>query len=119
MAAAQARKSRTQDGMSAVAARSDPLDMHLRILGAAFVSALALVGSAQAGGGSYVFAGGSANEQAQVAQALDESSFPWGIVPQTITIHIARGIGTSYALPGQIWLDADLLDAGTFSWGTV
>jgi hypothetical protein len=105
--------------MSAAVASTDPLDMHLRILGAVFASALALVGSARAGGGSYVFAGGSAGERAQVVQALEASSFPWGVVPQTITIHIARGILTSNALPGQIWLDADLLDTGRFSWGTV
>jgi hypothetical protein len=28
-------------------------------------------------------------------------------------------ISTSYTLPGQIWLDANLLDSGRFAWGTV
>jgi hypothetical protein len=36
----------------------------------------------------------------------------------TVTVHIARGLGSS-AAPGQIWLDADLLDSGTYAWGVV
>jgi hypothetical protein len=39
-------------------------------------------------------------------------------VPVTVTVHIAHGIGSS-ATPGQIWLDADLLDSGTYAWGVV
>ena len=79
---------------------------------------LAFAHDARAGGGHYVFDGGTAAEQAQVHGALDASSFDWSVVPVTVTVHIARGIGSS-AAPGQIWLDADLLDAGTFAWGVV
>jgi hypothetical protein len=49
---------------------------------------------------------------------LQASSFDWNVVPGPITIHIVRG-ADSGALPGAIWLDADLLDAGTFAWGVV
>jgi len=81
-------------------------------------AALALAPAALAAGGTYVFAGGTPGEQAQVVQALRASSFPWGVVPETVTIHIERGV-PSRALPGAIWLDADLLDAGRFAWGVV
>jgi len=93
-----------------------------RILRTALVTvaaALAFSGAAQASGGNYVFAGGTASQQTQVRSALNASSFDWNLVPTQVTIHIARGIMTSHALPGHIWLDADLLDAGRFSWGTV
>jgi hypothetical protein len=79
---------------------------------------LALAPDAFAGGGRYVFDGGTPNEQLQVHSALEASSFDWSVVPVTVTVHIARGIGSS-ASPAQIWLDADLLDAGTFAWGVV
>lgn len=82
------------------------------------LAALALPGQAFAGGGSYVFEGGSAKERASVRGALEASSFDWGLVPGTVTIHIAR-VGTSYATPGHIWLDAELLASGRFSWGIV
>ena len=85
----------------------------------ALVSALALAGTAQAAGGHYVFDGGTNAEHAQVKKALDASTFDWNIVPGQVTIHIARGIPSSEALPREIWLDADLLDSGTFSWGVV
>ena len=78
-----------------------------------------LSNAALAGGGNYSFAGGTAAEQAQVRNALDASSFDWGFVREPVTIHIVRGISTSYSLRGSIWLDSDLLDAGRFSWGTV
>src|SRR5579862_7908055 len=74
--------------------------------------------SALASGGNYTFDGGSTAEQSQVKQALDVSSFPWSIVPGPVVIHIQRGVA-SHAEPGQIWLDADLLDAGRFAWGVV
>jgi hypothetical protein len=80
--------------------------------------ALAAPALAQASGGSYSFDGGTARQQAQVRSALDASSFDWNLVPATITIHITRG-HDSEAAPGEIWLDADLLDSGKFSWGTV
>ena len=83
------------------------------------LAALAFTGVAQASGGNYVVDGGTAAEQGQVRSALNASSFNWSLVPTQVAIHIGRGIYTSYSTPGQIWLDANLLDAGTFSWGVV
>lgn len=85
-----------------------------------FVSlvALALAPGAWARGGNYVFDGGTRAEQAQVKAALDVSTFDFSVVPGPVTIHIGRGVSSS-ATPGQVWLDADLLDAGRFSWGVV
>jgi hypothetical protein len=79
---------------------------------------LAIAPAAFAAGGNYVLDGGSPAEQAQVTAALNASSFPWGIVPGPVAVHIQRGVDSS-AAPGQIWLDANLLDAGRFSWGVV
>jgi hypothetical protein len=81
-------------------------------------AALALAQGAYAGGGSYVVMGGTRAEQAQVKAALDASSFDFSLVPTTVTIHVARGIAP-YSTPGQVWLDADLLDAGRLAWGVV
>jgi len=81
-------------------------------------AALIVVAPARGVGGRYTIDGGTAREQAQVRGALDSSSFDWSVVPTSITIEIARGQG-SYAIPGKIFLDADLLDAGRFSWGVV
>jgi hypothetical protein len=94
--------------------------MRLRLALTSLLGMLALVspGLARAAGGSYVFAGGNAREQAQVRAALDASSFDWGLVPETVTIHIAAG-HASEATPGSIWLDADLVDSGRFAWGTI
>jgi hypothetical protein len=85
-----------------------------------FVSlvALALAPGAWARGGNYVFDGGTHAEQAQVKAAIDVSAFDFSVVPGPVTVHIGRG-RSSYAAPGQIWLDADLLDAGRLSWGVV
>jgi hypothetical protein len=80
--------------------------------------ALALVPTAAAAGGNYTIAGGSATQRGQVRAALDASAFDWGLVPAPVTVHVARG-GSSYSTPGHVWLDADLLDAGIFSWATV
>jgi hypothetical protein len=80
-------------------------------------AALALSGTALATGGNYVFDGGTPAEQATVRAALNASSFDWSLVPRQVTIHVKRGIAVSESVPGQIWLDADLLDSGTFSWG--
>ncbi len=71
-----------------------------------------------AAGGDYVFAGGTAKQRTQVRRALDASAFDWSLVPTTITIHIAPGLN-SEATVGNLWLDANLLDAGRFSWGIV
>jgi hypothetical protein len=74
--------------------------------------------AAHAAGGRYRIDGGTAIERAQIAAALDASSFDWSIVPAEIEIHVAR-VSASYATPGQIWLDPDLLEAGRFAWGVV
>jgi len=73
----------------------------LRVALIAMLAALALAGTAQAAGGNYVFAGGTAYEQQQVTQALDTSSFDWNLVPGQVTIHIARNIPVSYSTQGQ------------------
>ena len=93
-----------------------------RLLRCALISAfaaLALAGIAQAKGGHYAFDGGTPKEQAQVRSALNASAFDWGLVPAQITVHIAPGLGTSDATPGELWLDSALLDSGVFSWGIV
>jgi hypothetical protein len=90
----------------------------LRSLLVAGIAALAFTGVAHAAGGSYTFDGGTVAEQAQVKGALNASSFNWSLVPKTIVVHIGHGFD-SEAAPGQIWLDADLLDSGKFSWGVV
>lgn len=84
----------------------------------ALVVALASTGQARAAGGNYVIDGGTTSEQAQVQAALNASSFDWSLVPAQITIHIVRD-ERSEATRGQIWLSADLLDTGDFSWGIV
>jgi hypothetical protein len=85
---------------------------------AAVCATLVVAPAALAAGGNYVFDGGTAVQQRTVVSALDASSFPWDIVPGPVVVHIERGTA-SRALAGQIWLDADLLDAGRFSWGVV
>jgi len=91
------------------------------MLGKLSVLAVALLGSATpafAAGGRYMIEGGTTSERQQVTEALAASSFDWSAVPQTITITIEPNI-VSQAVPGRIWLDADLLDSGEFSWGVV
>lgn len=80
--------------------------------------ALGAASPAHAFGGRYVFDGGTAQERAEVRAALDASRFDWGLVPSTVTIHVTGGVD-SYALPGHIWLDRNLLRAGVFSWAVV
>lgn len=75
-------------------------------------------GAASAGGGRYTVSGGTPDEQAQVRAALDASSFPWSVVPGTVSITIGNGVPTA-AWPGGISLDAGLLDTGTFAWAVV
>jgi hypothetical protein len=77
-----------------------------------------LAGPALASGGAYAFDGGTAAEQQQVRDALAASSFNWGIVPGTVTIHIGT-YAADEAVPGEIFLDARLLDSGPFAWGVV
>jgi hypothetical protein len=80
--------------------------------------ALALPAGASAGGGRYTIVGGTRAERQTVVSALEVSSFDWNLVRARIAIEIVRGLD-SQAVPGRIWLDADLLDAGTFSFGVV
>jgi hypothetical protein len=84
----------------------------------ALLLVLAFAPSAFASGGRYVIDGGTRAEQSQVRAALNASSFDWNVVPGPVTIHIGRG-ESPRATAGQIWLDANLLDAGRFSWGVV
>jgi hypothetical protein len=90
----------------------------LRLLLASTAAALALSGTAQAAGGNYVFAGGTAKQQAQVVAALNASTFNWSVVPDQITIHIVPNVESS-ATVGHIWLDPRVLDTGKFAWGMV
>jgi len=83
-----------------------------------FVAAASWVGAAAARGGHYRIDGGTGAERRQVEAALDASSFDWGLVPLEIVIHIARDTETR-AAPGEIWLNAGLVDAGTFAWGLI
>jgi hypothetical protein len=85
------------------------------------LAAIALTLSAQAAAAAssrYLFDGGTSDQRDQVRQALQASSFDWGIVPGQVTVHIRSGI-TSQASPRHVWLDAGLLDSGVFSWGVV
>jgi hypothetical protein len=91
----------------------------LRSLLVALLAALALSSPAYAGGGNYVFDGGTPKQQAEVRSALNASSFDWSVVPQQVTIHVTSGLAYSQAQPGHIWLDASLLNAGRFSWAVV
>jgi hypothetical protein len=94
--------------------------LRLRIfLGATVaLAALAVAPAALARSAGYVFEGGTSAQRAQVTRALDASSFDWRALPSRITVHIARGLD-SEATPGHVWLDANLLDSGRFSWGVV
>jgi hypothetical protein len=80
---------------------------------------LVLPAAAQtAAAGSVVFDGGSRAERHAVVSALKASSFDWSVIPGPIVVHIRAG-ARSQSLPGEIWLDANLLDAGRFAWGVV
>jgi len=84
----------------------------------AALSFLVTAPGAHAVGGNYVIRGGTKAERSVVVSALEVSSFDWNVVPGPVTIEIARGVD-SFAVRGSIWLDADLLDAGTFAMGVV
>jgi hypothetical protein len=73
---------------------------------------------ALAAGGSYSFDGGTAKQQATVRAALAASSFDWGVLPRSITVHIGA-IGGSYSQAGEVYLDGSLLGSGRFAWGVV
>lgn len=87
-------------------------------LGAALAAALWAPAPAGAVGGSYVVSGGTPRQQAQVRLALDASAFDWSLLPQSVHVTIARGVEPQ-SLPGRVWLNAALLDAGMFSWAVV
>lgn len=89
-----------------------------RILLVTVLCALAVGPTAAAAGGSYSFSGGTPAQRTQVRAALDASAFDWSIVPEPVTIHVAKGAG-SYSTPGHVWIDTHLLSAGVFSWATV
>lgn len=93
----------------------------LRALRAALACALitlAVTGTARAAGGNYVIDGGTPTQQEEVRSALSASAFPWSVVPRQIQIHVVAG-ATTQSTAGQIWIDAALLDMGSFSWGLV
>jgi hypothetical protein len=85
---------------------------------ASLALAAVLCGRAEAGGGNYVFDGGTPAERAQVVAALEASAFDWSLVTRRVTIHVRKGVA-SEATPGEIWLDADLLRTRRFAWGTI
>src|SRR5262245_29576671 len=94
--------------------------MDVRALRAAFaVLAVALVAvpPAAAATARTAFSGGSSRERTQVQEALSASSFDWSRLPP-VTVHIGR-VGASYSTPGNVYLDAGLLDSGRFAWGVV
>jgi hypothetical protein len=72
------------------------------------LAALFVPAKAQAGGGAYVFSGGSEAARAQVRAALEASSFDWSLVPATVTVRIAN-CGCAGSSPGLIVLDEKLL----------
>lgn len=79
---------------------------------------LALPAAANPAVSNLVFDGGTRADRRAVVSALEASSFDWSVVPGPIVVHIRAGTG-SQSLPGEIWLDAGLLRAGTFAWGVV
>jgi hypothetical protein len=70
------------------------------------------------GATALAFAGGTVAERSQVTKALGASSFDWSLLPSRVTVHIGRDFA-SEAAPDEVWLDANVLDAGRFSWGVV
>lgn len=92
----------------------------VRVAAAIIAFFFAHAGCALAGGGNYLIQGGTTFERAQVRNALQASAFNWSLVPRQIAITIGQGpVSGDAAVPGQIWLDPDLLDAGQLSWGVV
>jgi hypothetical protein len=68
---------------------------------------------AQAGGGAYVFSGGSEAARVQVRAALEASSFDWGLVPARVTVRIAD-CGCAGSRPGLIVLDEELVASAPY-----
>jgi hypothetical protein len=90
----------------------------LRRIGLLLAVTLLLPGTVLAGGGNYGFEGATTAERATVREALNASSFDWGVVPQRVTIHVGS-FGVSHSTPQHIFLDRRLLATGRFAWGTV
>ncbi|HET8894017.1 MAG TPA: hypothetical protein VFM96_07975 [Gaiellaceae bacterium] len=89
-------------------------------IAAAIACSLRATQAATSSGGNYTIDGCSQFERSQVVQALDTSTFNWSRVPGPVTIHIGN-VGNSHSAPGEIWLDAGLLDKWTFAscrWST-
>lgn len=88
---------------------------------AALLGALALPGTAAAVlNGPVAIDGGNAYEQTQVRAALRISAFDYTPVAARVTVVITRNIPSSDAVSnGVMNIDANLLDAGEFSWGVV
>ncbi|HSX22142.1 MAG TPA: hypothetical protein VLE97_05125 [Gaiellaceae bacterium] len=89
------------------------------VVALAVAAVLGFSSNALASGGNYTVDGGTPFERLQVESALGASGFDWSMVQTLVTIHVARGVGGSHSLPGQIWLDSTVLDTGAFSWGVV
>jgi hypothetical protein len=85
---------------------------------AVLTAAACLAFPAATAAGGYTFDGGTKQQRETVIAALEASSFDWSVVPGPIAIHIVEG-EPSRSIPHEIWLDADLLDAGEFAWGVV
>lgn len=77
------------------------------------LAALFVPAEARAGGGAYVFSGGSEAARAQVRAALEASSFDWGLVRVTVTVRIAD-CGCAGSRPGLIVLDEKLLASAPY-----
>lgn len=92
--------------------------MSVRTAFLALLAVLLLPGTAFARGGKVTFVGGTPDEQRQVTDALRVSAFDWNVLPATVNVHIVPA-ADSHALPGDVYLDANLLDAGSLSWGVV
>jgi len=92
--------------------------VHVRTAFLALLVLLLLPGAAFARGGKVSFVGGTLDEQRQVTDALQVSAFDWNALPAVVDVHIVPG-ADSHALPGDVYLDANLLDAGPLSWGVV
>lgn len=88
------------------------------LVAAATACSLSFPPLVQAVGGRYAFDGGTPRERREVVRALEVSEFDWDVVAGPVVIRIERGTD-SRAIRGHIWLDADLLDAGSFAWGVV
>ena len=75
-------------------------------------------GRADAARAAYFIEGGTSADRAQVASALDASSFDWSVLAGRVSVHLVRGVD-SYSQPGHVWLNTSLLRAGSFSWAIV